>query len=64
VGGGESADPLGLQEAKLPCGYPANQNDIESRMKEGFSAFIIQSFSDAGFKAVELGRAAGGRDRK
>lgn len=52
------------KEAKLPCGYPANQNDIESRMKEGFSAFIIQSFSDAGFKAVELGRAAGGRDKR
>ena len=51
------------KEAKLPCGYPANQNDIESRMKEGFSAFIIQSFSDAGFKAVELGRAAGGGTR-
>ncbi len=47
--------------AKLACGYPANQNDIETRMKQGFDAFIIQSFSDAGFKAVELGRAAGGR---
>ena len=23
------------KEAKLPCGYPSNQNDIESRMKEG-----------------------------
>ena len=52
------------KEAKLACGYPANQNDIESRMKEGFSAFIIQSFSDAGFKAVELGIAAGGRDKR
>ncbi len=52
------------KEAKLPCGYPANQNDIESRMKEGFSAFIIQSFSDAGFKAVELGRAAGGQGQE
>jgi 2-keto-3-deoxy-L-rhamnonate aldolase RhmA len=49
------------KEAKLACGYPANQNDIESRLKEGFSAFIIQSFSDAGFRAVELGRAAAGR---
>jgi 4-hydroxy-2-oxoheptanedioate aldolase len=53
------------KEAKLPCGYPSNQNDIESRMKEGWSAFIIQAgFTDAGFKAVELGRAAGGRDKK
>ena len=52
------------KEAKLPCGYPATQDNIESRMKEGFSAFIIQSFSEAGFKAVELGRAAGGRDKK
>ncbi len=52
------------KEARVPCGYPVNQNDVESRMKEGFSVSIIQSFSDAGFKAVELGRAAGGRDKR
>ena len=49
------------KEFKVPCGYPANANDIEMRMKQGFSVFIIQSFSDAGFKAVEIGRQAGGR---
>ncbi len=50
--------------ANLACGYPSNASDIEMRMKQGFSAFIIQSFSDAGFKAVEIGRAVGGRDKK
>ena len=51
-------------EAKLACGYPARADDIEMRIKQGFSAFIIQSFSDAGFQAVQLGRAATGRSEK
>ncbi len=49
------------KEFKVPCGYPANADDIEMRMKQGFSVFIIQSFSDAGFKAVEIGRQVSGR---
>jgi 4-hydroxy-2-oxoheptanedioate aldolase len=49
------------KEAKLACGYPATANDIETRITQGFDAFIIQSFSDQGFKAIELGRAAAGR---
>ena len=49
------------KEFKVPCGYPANADDIEMRMKQGFSVFVIQSWSDAGFKTVEIGRAAAGR---
>jgi 4-hydroxy-2-oxoheptanedioate aldolase len=49
------------KEFKVACGYPASATDIEMRMKQGFSVFIIQSFSDAGFKAVEIGRQVSGR---
>ena len=48
------------KEFKVPCGFPANANDIELRMKQGFSVFVM-NWGDAGFKAVDLGRAASGR---
>ena len=48
------------KEFNVPCGYPATATDIETRMKQGFSVFVI-NWGDQGFKAVELGRAAGGR---
>ena len=48
------------KEFKVPCGYPATANDIEMRMKQGFSVFII-NWGDAGFKAVDIGRQVGGR---
>jgi len=48
------------KEFKVPCGYPATANDIEARMKQGFSVFII-NWGDQGFKAVDIGRQAGGR---
>jgi len=48
------------REFKVPCGYPAGAADIELRMKQGFSVFVI-GWGEQGFKAVELGRAAGGR---
>ena len=48
------------KEFKVPCGYPAGAPDIEMRMKQGFSVFVI-GWGEQGFKAVELGRAAGGR---
>lgn len=48
------------KEFKVPCGYPAGAADIEARMKQGFSVFVI-GWGEQGFKAVELGRAAGGR---
>jgi 2-keto-3-deoxy-L-rhamnonate aldolase RhmA len=48
------------KEFNVPCGFPATPNDIEMRMKQGFSVFVM-NWGDAGFKAVDLGRAAGGR---
>jgi 2-keto-3-deoxy-L-rhamnonate aldolase RhmA len=48
------------KEFHVACGFPAGPNDIEMRMKQGFSVFVSQ-WNDAGFKAVELGRKAGNR---
>jgi 4-hydroxy-2-oxoheptanedioate aldolase len=48
------------KEFKLPCGFPANANDIELRMKQGFSVFVM-NWGDAGFKTVEIGRKTAGR---
>jgi 2-keto-3-deoxy-L-rhamnonate aldolase RhmA len=45
------------KEFKVPCGYPANANDIELRMKQGFSVFVM-NWGEAGFKAIEVGRRA------
>jgi 4-hydroxy-2-oxoheptanedioate aldolase len=49
------------KEFKVPCGFPANANDIELRMKQGFSVFVM-GWGDAGFKAVDIGRRTAGRD--
>ena len=48
------------KEFNVPCGYPATENDIEMRMKQGFSVFIM-GWGEAGFRAIDLGRKAGGR---
>ena len=48
------------REFNVPCGFPATPADIETRMTQGFSVFVM-NWGDAGFKAVDLGRAAGGR---
>ena len=48
------------KEFNVACGYPATENDIELRMKQGFSVFII-NWGEAGFRAVEKGRAFAGR---
>jgi 4-hydroxy-2-oxoheptanedioate aldolase len=48
------------KEFDVPCGYPANADDIEARMKQGFSVFVI-GWGEAGFKAVDIGRRVGGR---
>jgi 2-keto-3-deoxy-L-rhamnonate aldolase RhmA len=48
------------KEFHVPCGFPSTPNDIEMRMKQGFSVFVM-NWGDAGFKAVDLGRAAAGR---
>ncbi|HET9425376.1 MAG TPA: aldolase/citrate lyase family protein [Gemmatimonadaceae bacterium] len=48
------------REFSVPCGYPASEADIETRMKQGFSVFII-GWGEAGFRTVDLGRRASGR---
>lgn len=48
------------KEFKVACGYPAGAADIEMRMKQGFSVFVI-GWSEAGFKAVDIGRKVGER---
>ena len=48
------------KEFNVPCGYPATAADIEMRMKQGFSVFVI-GWGEPGFKAVEVGRQAGKR---
>jgi 4-hydroxy-2-oxoheptanedioate aldolase len=49
------------KEFKLACGYPAYDDEIEERMKQGFNVFIIQNFGERGFRTVEVGRRASGR---
>jgi len=49
------------KEFNVACGYPANANDIEMRMKQGFSVFVMQ-WGEAGFKAIDVGRKASNRD--
>ena len=48
------------KEFHVPCGYPATSSDIEMRMKQGFSVFVM-NWGDAGFEAVDIGRKAAGR---
>jgi 2-keto-3-deoxy-L-rhamnonate aldolase RhmA len=48
------------KEFNVPCGYPATANDIEERMRQGFSVFVI-NWGDQGFKAVDIGKKAAGR---
>lgn len=52
------------KEFKVPCGYPVSENDIETRMQQGFSVAILQSFGDPAFRAVAKGRALSGRDKE
>lgn len=49
------------KEFSVPCGYPAGASDIELRMRQGFSVFVI-NWGEQGFKAVDLGRRAAGRE--
>jgi 2-keto-3-deoxy-L-rhamnonate aldolase RhmA len=49
------------KEFDVPCGYPATANDIEMRMMQGFSVFVM-NWGDAGFKAIQIGRALAKRD--
>ena len=48
------------KEFNVACGYPANENDIEMRMQQGFSV-LLMSWGEPGFRAVQKGRVASGR---
>lgn len=48
------------KEFDVPCGYPAGAADIEMRLQQGFSVFVI-GWGAPGFQAVDLGRAASAR---
>ena len=48
------------KEFNVPCGYPSNAADIEMRIKQGFSVFVM-GWSDAGFQTIDIGRKAAGR---
>jgi 4-hydroxy-2-oxoheptanedioate aldolase len=52
------------KEFNVPCGYPVSENDVETRMQQGFSVSILQSFSDPSFRAVAKGRQLSGRDKE
>jgi 4-hydroxy-2-oxoheptanedioate aldolase len=48
------------KEFSVPCGYPATESDIETRINQGFSVFVI-NWGDPGFRAVDIGRRVTGR---
>lgn len=48
------------KEFKVACGYPATADDIETRMTQGFSVFIM-NWGEPGFRAVDVGRRAANR---
>lgn len=48
------------KEFNVPCGYPATANDIEERMKQGFSLFVM-NWGEPGFKTIEIGKKVAGR---
>ena len=48
------------KEFNVQCGYPATENDIETRIKQGFSVFIM-NWGDPGFHAIDIGSRVTGR---
>jgi 2-keto-3-deoxy-L-rhamnonate aldolase RhmA len=48
------------KEFHVPCGYPATESDIETRIQQGFTVFIM-NWGDPGFRAVDIGRRVTGR---
>jgi 4-hydroxy-2-oxoheptanedioate aldolase len=48
------------KEFNVACGYPATANDIEMRMKQGFSVFVI-NWGEPGMKTIEIGKRIAGR---
>jgi hypothetical protein len=48
------------KEFKIACGIPTSPDQIEQRMKQGFSVFVM-NWGDAGFETIEIGRKLAGR---
>lgn len=48
------------KEFDVACGYPANANDIEMRLGQGFTVFVM-SWGESGFTTIDIGRRASGR---
>jgi len=48
------------KEFDIPCGFPSNASDIEMRMEQGFTVFVM-GWGDRGFETVEMGRSLAGR---
>ena len=73
LGGVFKGDPEGRENAartilaackasNIPCGFPVNNpTEMQHRMKEGWSVFIMQRRDENAFAAVETGRALGSR---
>jgi 4-hydroxy-2-oxoheptanedioate aldolase len=50
------------KESKVPCGFPVNNPaEMQQRMKEGWSVFIMQRRDENAFAAVETGRTLSSR---
>ena len=50
------------KEFDVPCGFPVNNPaEMEQRMKEGWTVFIMQRRDEAAFAAIETGRKLAGR---
>ncbi len=47
------------QEFDIACGYPANADDIEMRMEQGFSVFVM-NWGERGFETIDVGRRVAG----
>jgi 4-hydroxy-2-oxoheptanedioate aldolase len=48
------------KEFNVPCGFPANAEDIGMRMEQGFDVFVM-GWGEPGFATVEMGREMAGR---
>ena len=45
---------------QIACGFPASATDIETRLAQGFTVFVM-NWGDAGFETIEAGRRLAGR---
>lgn len=73
LGGVFKGDPEGRENAartilaackefRVPCGFPVNNPaEMQQRMKEGWSVFIMQRRDENAFAAIETGRTLGSR---